>query len=1095
MSWADEDDPNGDNFFNTKASNPAYSGNRNDNINGTEGNSQVQEGSYPDSEDLDGLGGTYPEIQDDYFTFSFQLDPSHRDTSLVAGSTVKDGKPTGWRLFRIPLTDFWREGDTTASWDNVRHLRFWIDGLGGSQPTNGLNARIQIAKIEFVGNEWEELGIAHRDSSNWELDEQGARLTVTVANTEDNIDYASPPGVAGEYDRLNDIRLREQSLMLDFRLRGIPPQHKGAIKKSVPKQTGTFLVYGSMELFVYAEGDLIGEDSTCAKFWFRLGQGEDNYYEVRKPVYSGGPDEEHRGWDNRNHLSINMAELASLKLRDTPDMTIIVDTGTIPGYYLIDNAGDSMEVYIRGEPSLERIDRYIAGIINTHESDTLYGRVMIDELCLSNVKREGGVAMRLGGAVNFADLLSTSFNYARKDADFHNVQQRIARNAATNENWRADVTFSPHRFLPQSWGVRTPLNVNYSSATSSPKYFPGRDIPAGDIRQAPDSIQKQSRQLSVKTSFDKSTRSKNWVVRQTLDRLKGSFSYARKLESTELIMSNEVRNVSGQLAYPIKFSEENYIQPFKVLVAIPWLGERIKDTRLYYAPTNVDFSANLTQSLNERITRALPDTTMDTFNFNMARSVKARYRLTDRLSADYSWNANNILNDFRDRELEALKTLNPGKPRQFTEQFSTSYNPELISWLKPKFMYQANYNWVKNAPIDSLARGGKIAAQGRLTGSVNLQLKDIIEVFYTPEGGVGTGAGRARRRGSQTEGAQSSKSQKPFEVTNPQLKALLKLLHTAAGKVAPITFNYGYNRRAGEPAVRGQPGYAYRMALVTDSGLEADTVRTGGINLATVGKGQDMSWRSGLNLSRSVNLNFSYSRKMSETHSPSAVTRTWNWNWLYLDPEKHDNAGIPFVNWSLRWSNLEKLPLLNKIPWRVSLDHNYSGNHTRNIQNDNAPIDKYTRQFQPLAGLNINFNNGISTNIRASRTLSLNRNESGDSRRTSRQITASVGYQHRGGFTIPLPFFDDIKMQNTINFNIDFDFTTNSTDARKGDVGDYTTRSWSKKWSIAPRITYTFTNKVTGGFRIVYEEHDDYVSGKRINRDFKFDVNIAIRGS
>ncbi|MBA7633499.1 hypothetical protein ES703_41067 [subsurface metagenome] len=583
-------------------------------------------------------------------------------------------------------------------------------------------------------------------------------------------------------------------------------------------------------------------------------------------------------------------------------------------------------------------------------------------------------------------------------------------------------------------------------------------------------------------------------MRQTFDRLRGSLSYARKLESTELIKSNVSENISGQLAYPIKFSEENYIQPFKALGFIPLLGERIEDTRLYYTPTSVDFSTNLTEALNNRITRALPDSTMDTFSFNMTRSVKARYRLTDRLSADYSWNANNVLDDFRDRELEALKTLNPGKPRQFTEQFSTSYNPELINWLKPKFMYQASYNWVKNAPIDSLARGGKIAAQGRFTGSVNLQLKDIIEVFYTPESKAGAArGGRSRQRGSQASGAQASESRKPFEVTNPQLKALLKLLHTAAGKVAPITVNYGRNRRAGEPAVIGQPGYAYRLALVDTSGLKSDIERTGGVNLTTIGKDEDVTWRSGLNLSRSVNLNFSHSRKWSETQSPSAITTTETNNWLFL--EDHPKLGIPFVNWSIRWTNLEKLPLLNMVPWKVSLDHNYSGQHAENTQNDRS-VDRYTRQFQPLVGLNINFNNGISTNIRASHTLTMNRNaETGRSRTTSQQITASLGYRHRGGFTIPLPFFNNIKIQNTVNLNLDFDFTRNSTEAIKGEGTDYTTQSWSKKWSVTPRITYTFTDKVTGGFHIVYQEHDDYVSGKRINRDFKFDVNIAIRGS
>ena len=177
------------------------------------------------------------------------------------------------------------------------------------------------------------------------------------------------------------------------------------------------------------------------------------------------------------------------------------------------------------------------------------------------------------------------------------------------------------------------------------------------------------------------------------------------------------------------------------------------------------------------------------------------------------------------------------------------------------------------------------------------------------------------------------------------------------------------------------------------------------------------------------------------------------------------------------------------------MDHTYSGKHAENIQND-RPIDRYTRQFQPLMGLTINFDNGISSTVRMSHTLTMNRNEeTGRSRATSQQITASLGYQHRGGLTIPLPFFNDIKLQNTVNLNLDFDFTKNSTEAIKGEGEDYTTQSWSNKWSVTPRITYTFSDKLTGGFHIAYEEHEDHFSGKRINRDFKFNVNIAIRGS
>jgi hypothetical protein len=1111
VPWADVEDPNGDNFVNTRASNPDRG--RNDHINGTEGNSKIQEGSYPDSEDLDGQGGLFPDETNDYFTTTFLLNPDDPefDPAFLGGETKYDnGQPTGWRLFRIPLADFIKAGEGTASWENVKNLRIWIDGLEGAQPDNGLTARLQIAKIEFVGNEWEELGIAHRNSLNWRLDELGSQMAVTVANTEDNADYTPPEGVQGEYDRLNDIRLREQSLMLDFSRRGIPPNYKGAVKKSIPKQTGTFLVYGSLDMYVYAEGTggLITEDLSSALFWLRLGQGEDHYYEVRKKVYSGGPDPEHLGWDRRNHINIQLDKLAGLKKPEHPpddtlfvdldddtvfvdldDDTLNVNLDTIYVYSLAD-----MEVHIRGDPSVERIDRYIAGVTNMHDHDTLRGRVMMDELRLSNVNREKGVALRLSGAVNFADLLNTSFNYSRKDAEFHTIQQRIARNAVTTENWQANVTLNPHQFLPQSWGVRVPLTVNYSSAISSPKYIWGRDILAGDIRDAPAKIQRRTQQLGVKTSFDKSTRSKNWLVRQTFDRLRGSVAFSRKQASTEFIRGNETRNVSGQLAYPIKFSEENYIQPFQALSSIPLVGTRLKEARLYYTPSNLDFSVNLNEALTTKTTRDRPDSTLETYTFNMTRAIRSKYRLTDQISADYSWDGNNVLDEFRDDKLAIFKELNPGLSRQFKEQFSINYNPMLISWLKPKLMYQANYNWIKNAPIDVPERGGKISTQGRFSGNVNLKLTDIIEIFYTPESkGAAARTRRSRGRGAKTGDTDATERKKLLEIKNPRIQAVFKTLHAIVGKVSPISFNYSYSRRGGEPAAIGQPSYYYRLALVTDPKLPTDIEKTGGLNLRTQGEDRDISWRSGLNLTRTVSLNFSHTRKWSRTLSQSRSTSSRTEDFLILGDAK--KVGIPFVNWSIRWSGLEKLPLLNKIPWRVSLDHTYSGQHTKSIQNKQFPIESFTRQFQPLAGLTINFNNGISANIRASHTLTLAHNQTGRSRSSGQQITASLSYQHRGGLTIPLPFFEDLNLQNTMNFNLDFDFRRDLKEDLRGDAVKYTTTMSSDAWSVTPRITYSFTDKVTGGFNFKYGEQDHLVTGKRINRDFRFDVNIAIRGT
>ena len=51
------------------------------------------------------------------------------------------------------------------------------------------------------------------------------------ANTEDNADYTPPRGVKGEYDRLNEIRSKEQSLVLKFN--NLPSNHSGVAQKTL----------------------------------------------------------------------------------------------------------------------------------------------------------------------------------------------------------------------------------------------------------------------------------------------------------------------------------------------------------------------------------------------------------------------------------------------------------------------------------------------------------------------------------------------------------------------------------------------------------------------------------------------------------------------------------------------------------------------------------------------------------------------------------------------------------------------------------------------------------------------------------------------
>ena len=102
FSDVDPEDPNGDNWGYSEGSND-YS-----RINGTEKNA-LDAGRYPDTEDLDRTG--FLDRTNDYFYQILFL----TDTTYLAGETKRDGVPTGWRLFRVPLAEFEQSDNSQAA--------------------------------------------------------------------------------------------------------------------------------------------------------------------------------------------------------------------------------------------------------------------------------------------------------------------------------------------------------------------------------------------------------------------------------------------------------------------------------------------------------------------------------------------------------------------------------------------------------------------------------------------------------------------------------------------------------------------------------------------------------------------------------------------------------------------------------------------------------------------------------------------------------------------------------------------------------------------------------------------------------------------
>ena len=79
------------------------------------------------------------------------------DTTYLAGQTEKDGVPR-LETFRVPLSDFKKVRN--IEWNEIRYARIALSGIDSDENT------LQIAKIEIVGNEWQEMGIVEPEISN-----------------------------------------------------------------------------------------------------------------------------------------------------------------------------------------------------------------------------------------------------------------------------------------------------------------------------------------------------------------------------------------------------------------------------------------------------------------------------------------------------------------------------------------------------------------------------------------------------------------------------------------------------------------------------------------------------------------------------------------------------------------------------------------------------------------------------------------------------------------------------------------------------------------------------------------------------------------
>ncbi|MBN1464460.1 cell surface protein SprA, partial [candidate division KSB1 bacterium] len=1050
-------------------------------VNGTEGNENDSGGRIPDSEDMNGNGDV--DLRNDYFHFAVNLNHNHSDYEkyVIGASIVADGENAGedygWRLYQIPLNEY-AEIIGSPDLSLVEYIRVWFDGMGPA--TKETPHQIWIAEINLVGSDWKEQGVATAEKPDlYEKDDE--TFILSVVNTHDNPLYKPPPGVEGEVDRITRVIAKEQALVL--KMTQLLPGHNVKAQKTF-YDPQDYIYYKTLKMFVYGdypaappEGD---SSNAYIDYFFRFGADENNYYEIQMPVQ--------QGWRG-NDIEIDLIELSQLKVT----VPAVIDSNGIKRY--TKEMPQRRKLIVRGEPALRNIKILEAGVIN-NTGVPFTGEVWMNELRLSNVKKDKGIAMRARLDFAWADLLRINGELDQKDADFHNVGERVG----TGDNQFSGnfgANFSVDKFLPSKLGLSIPVSLNYSKSESTPKYMPGSDIEVTE--DLPDSLLEQIRTFNEKKGMSVSlgfnSKSQSFLVKHVLQPFKVSYSQNEGRGSNSRTKYSIDKSQSGNVGWSLVFGRDNYIMPFK------WVGTsrllaKVSDTKLYYSPQSISAQMAATRSMSESMTRT--GVLSENSAFKITRGLSGNMKFMESLALDMSRNYTNDMRDVPDSlVLDYLKAGNFGELTNIDQNTGLKFNPSLFSWFTTNFSYNVNfrysYNRQQKISAKSVTQGNTLSANG------NLNLSTLMKTVYKPTARSGPRGQRQTQPRPVPGRTEEGEARDSKDGAGKEKK--FRIMGIVSGFVEIFDpFNVKYTTRENWTiyGLSGVPTAQYQLGLTKDPGVPMEIVETeSGTSTARNSSSENETFgvSSGIKFGRNITLSFNYDKTYSLNQSTTSTGQR-SQSWMI----RGDSLGMPFPTWNLRISGGEKLPFLKDLFQRISIEHGWSGrlDQTFNVDKgiENKTKEDVDNQFRPLIGITMQMKNGISFsvkyNVSAKESITLTSGQAG-TRTSAQDLSVSASYSKKGDFRIPLPFLGRKRLQNAIDFALSFTLGDNITEKSKG--GPYEVTAETSKWILKPTVDYSFSNRVRGGAYFELGKTHNKMIGDTSFKELGINVSISIRGN